>query len=165
MIPPTPWPDASLMPIKSGQPDTSSVHFVGARVDLQRRVQQSLMACKSRLFLCITTDLGSLRMIVLYGESNSVPCGIEIKAWRSFVVTDWKTGKVMPASLSAPQTQPFITDRIPFRFVSSSQIVFSTPSNEKPRMSLCRTNIASNFFSFFNNNGSSSSFSSAGKTS
>ena len=52
MIPPMPCFEASLMPTKSGHPATSSAHFVGARVDSQRRVLQSAIAVCRPLFLC-----------------------------------------------------------------------------------------------------------------
>jgi hypothetical protein len=42
--PPTPCPDASFTPIKSGHPPTSSLHRVGATVDSRSRVRASLIA-------------------------------------------------------------------------------------------------------------------------
>ena len=45
--PPTPWLDASTIPMKSGQPETSSLHRIGSLVDSRRSVRHSMIAAKT----------------------------------------------------------------------------------------------------------------------
>ena len=45
--PPTPWLDASTIPMKSGQPETSSLHRVGSLVDSRRSVRHPMIAART----------------------------------------------------------------------------------------------------------------------
>ena len=45
--PPTPWLDVSTIPMKSSQPDTSSLHCVGSLVDSRRSVWHPMIAAKT----------------------------------------------------------------------------------------------------------------------
>ena len=47
--PPTPWLDASTIPMKSGHPETSSLHHVGSLVDSRRSVRHPMIAARTCL--------------------------------------------------------------------------------------------------------------------
>ena len=47
MTPPNPWPDASVMPMKSGHSATKFLHLVGELIDSRMKVRQSLIAVTS----------------------------------------------------------------------------------------------------------------------
>ena len=159
MTPPTPCPDASLIPAKSGQPETNSVHFVGAMVDSHRRVWESLNVV-SKLWLRLrNTNGGYFLKILLHGENKPFPAGIEMKAYHSFEITDRNRAHGMPHDLSlVALIHLWRIVRKASHFGCSSQSVFSTLLKVKPRMSLCRVHMTSSFSNFLRKRGSSSSF-------
>ena len=105
--PPTPLPDASFTPIKSGHPATSSLHLVGAIVDLRSNVWESRMAWYSTLLRCRKITSGARQNTQLHGDNRPRPAGMAIKACHNFAVTDSNSRNGMPkCALVAPRSHP-----------------------------------------------------------
>jgi hypothetical protein len=52
ITPPTPWLNASTIPMNSGHPQVSSQHLVGSRVDSRRSVRHPSIALRTLVFRC-----------------------------------------------------------------------------------------------------------------
>ena len=138
MTPPTPWPDASFTPIFPGQPLISSLYLVGLRVDSHSSVFISLIAIGSFRFRWRNTNSGSRASIWLTGLNSPFACGIEMKAWQSFEVTDWIYLKLMAPRpscrfpLFAPQIHLDSMINRASRFLAANQIVYWCHRSENP---------------------------------
>jgi hypothetical protein len=84
--PPTPWLDASTISMKSGQPETSSLHRVGSLVDSRRSVRHPMIAVKTCLWEFSHTIGGFLARTRLHGDSKPTPAGIAVKACQSLAI-------------------------------------------------------------------------------
>ncbi len=148
--PPTPWLEASTIPTKSGQPDTSSLHRVGSFVDSRRSVRQPLIAASNCLWLDNHTIWGFCARIRLQGDSSPTPAGIAVNACRSFatIVSNCLKG-MPPVPRNASRIQHCRVARSFSCFASSSQIIFVLPSKSKPNRVLSSEYRPSSLRSFF----------------
>jgi hypothetical protein len=80
ITPPMPWLDASTIPTKSGQPQISSQHLVGSRVDSGRRDLHPSIALRTLRFLCRYTWCGRTLRTRLHGDSRPTPPGMHVNA-------------------------------------------------------------------------------------
>ncbi len=64
ITPPKPWPEALVMPIKSGHPTTSAEHGIGLLIVSRRNVRQSQTAVRSKMFQCRYTVSGLIARTV-----------------------------------------------------------------------------------------------------
>jgi hypothetical protein len=96
MTPPTPWLNASLMPMKSGHPETSWRHRVDSNVDLCNRVRMPSMADLKSSFLCRKTCWGCNFRIALHGDMRAFPANITVNTQQVFAIIDWNSSNGMP---------------------------------------------------------------------
>ncbi len=94
IIPPMPWLDASLNPIKLGHPATNSRHCISLIVNCCSRVCiPTIAARRSLLLLWRYTCAGWSCKIELHGNISPFPAGNAMKACRIFYITDLNSSK------------------------------------------------------------------------
>jgi len=151
ITPPTPCLEASFTPTNSGHAVTNSVHRVGRSVDSRRSVLVSWRATRSGVFLWRKTNVGRFCNSRLQGDKSPLPAGIARNAWRTLATTDSNSRNGIPVCATRLARSHWCRIvRSASRFVASSQTVFSSPSNVKPRMSFLSLQVPSPLLIFLN---------------
>jgi hypothetical protein len=150
ITPPTPWPDASTIPTKSGQPLVSSWHFVGSCVDSRRSVQHPSTAVRSRWLRLRKTYVGCALRTLLHGDSKPTPPGMHVNACRIFATVDSNSLNGTPAVPHVPVCTHLFNRVSSFsRLADSSHILLFEPSKSNPSSGFCMKYCPSPYISFF----------------